>query len=507
MKQTPRAVRWGWAIVGIVTALRAALAALLPLTGDEAYYWEWSRRLAGGYADHPPGVALTIAAFGWLGRDPFAVRIGFVLCGLGAAIFAGAAATRLAGGDRRAGAAAAAALTLAPMVTIAFGMASPDGPYLFCWSAATYLALRAFDDRRIAWFLLLGIALGCALETRFFAFALALGIAVAALLRRDKALALGTLSAFAVAGLLWVPFLVWNAQHAWMTFRFTFEQRHEIQILAWRPFMLYLTDAIAFSPGLWIAATAVAIRTRNALVRWSVLPFCALLFAMAIRERVEVYWFEGPYLSLTIALGAAFARRAAEGRRTWIGWTAGPAAVLSAAVFVAALAPGAVYAGIRTAGLKLENGGPFEIFTYRALAADVRRIAAQRQAVVMTDGYGLTSLLDFYGGLTPVLIGYDPQGEEGMHWYPNDANPHTALFVDKEPFATRPDFERQFARACGRVVPGPTLSYAFDPGDRAVPPRRYFLTWCLNMRRGAIAVLRWRLPPRASASASARSRP
>ena len=35
----------------------------LPLTGDEAYYWEWSRRLAFGYVDQPPLIPLIAAGF------------------------------------------------------------------------------------------------------------------------------------------------------------------------------------------------------------------------------------------------------------------------------------------------------------------------------------------------------------------------------------------------------------------------------------------------------------
>lgn len=91
-----------WSAVLVVTALRAIFDATLPMTGDEAYYWEWSRRLAAGYVDHPPAVAFAIAAFAWLGQTPFAVRLPFVLCGLGTAIFAAGAANVLTG-DRRAG--------------------------------------------------------------------------------------------------------------------------------------------------------------------------------------------------------------------------------------------------------------------------------------------------------------------------------------------------------------------------------------------------------------------
>ena len=46
-------------IVALV-AVRLVAAAWTPLTFDEAYYWMWSQHLAGGYYDHPPGVAFSV---------------------------------------------------------------------------------------------------------------------------------------------------------------------------------------------------------------------------------------------------------------------------------------------------------------------------------------------------------------------------------------------------------------------------------------------------------------
>src|SRR6266481_6973736 len=43
-----------------LVALRLVGATWTPLTFDEAYYWMWSKHLAFGYYDHPPGVALVI---------------------------------------------------------------------------------------------------------------------------------------------------------------------------------------------------------------------------------------------------------------------------------------------------------------------------------------------------------------------------------------------------------------------------------------------------------------
>src|SRR5438270_12412341 len=134
-------------LLALAVVLGAALARVLaawslPLTGDEAYYWEWSRRLAAGYVDHPPAVAFAIAAFSFLGKTPFAVRLPFVLCGILTALFAGVAATTI-GRDIRAGAIAAIAITLAPMASVAFVTATPDGPYAVAWAAALCFAALA----------------------------------------------------------------------------------------------------------------------------------------------------------------------------------------------------------------------------------------------------------------------------------------------------------------------------------------------------------------------------
>ena len=66
-----------------LTALRLLAAAWTPLTFDEAYYWLWSKHLAGGYYDHPPMVALVIRAGTMIAGDTeFGVRLVSVLSAL-----------------------------------------------------------------------------------------------------------------------------------------------------------------------------------------------------------------------------------------------------------------------------------------------------------------------------------------------------------------------------------------------------------------------------------------
>jgi hypothetical protein len=471
-----------------IALLRAIAGAIIPLSGDEAYYWEWSRRLAAGYVDHPPAVAWTIAAFSFLGTNPFAVRIGFTLCGLGATLLAGATAMVITG-ERRAGAHAMLMLALAPMVTVAFAMATPDAPYALAWSAALYFAARALREGSRRWYALLGIALGAALLSRFFSFALAGGIAIAAIVGRyPRALPRLALS-LAIAAILFAPFLWWNATHDWATFTFALVQR---QVDEWdftRPAVLFVVTALAFSPLVWIAAVRAPWARIDPLLFWTGAPMLGFFFLLSFYERVEVYWFVGPFISLAIAAacvttGPARARYAVASALTLLLW-------------VVAFAPAPIYALARHAGVRLSDGGPFELYTYQPLARDVARLQDADAAPVMTDGYGFSSLLDFYADVRPVVIGYDAQGSEARDWVhrlPIGAN---ALFVDKVPLRTRPDFERQFALACARVVPGPELDFPL-PGASV---RRYYTTWCEGVRADTLGLLRWQKDLRASGNA------
>lgn len=57
-------------LIVFLILIRIVAGAVTPLAFDEAYYWRWSKHLAGGYFDHPPMVAVvirlgTLIAVGW----------------------------------------------------------------------------------------------------------------------------------------------------------------------------------------------------------------------------------------------------------------------------------------------------------------------------------------------------------------------------------------------------------------------------------------------------------
>jgi hypothetical protein len=495
-----------WGIIAFVTALRLVAAHDVPLTGDEAYYWEWAKHLALGYADHPPMVAYLILPFVWSTANPLLIRLPFIVCGVVATLAAAATAKRLTG-DERAGMITALAMTLTPMLSVGFVTATPDGPLMAGWACALYFAVRAEQTRARRDFVLLGVALAFALLAKMFAYALLAGVVAWALAPARRSLwREGLTLSLVVAAVLYTPFVIWNAEHHWISFAFALEQRHVPEPSLVRPFIYYLVAcAGAYSPGLWFAALLVLVRPRNALIGWTAIPLAALLFVLNFHERIELHWIFGPYVSLCVGMGLAFERLSHRARVLWATAGAVPAAVLIPFLFLAAVFPGPLYQQFLATGSTLRNDGPFEIFTYWPLAQDVRRMADANDAVVVTDGYGFSSQMDYEAGIPPVFIGYNKQGQEAKSWYDPDMHPKRILFVDKEALVAvpghpetspgRPDFAKRLHAACGLVEPGPTLGYQYtDPSGHTVPARRYFLTWCDDPRPDALRILRWDVP-------------
>jgi hypothetical protein len=494
-----------WIIVAFVTLVRGLAAWKVPLTGDEAYYWEWAKHIALGYADHPPMVAYLIFPFDWVTANPLWIRLGFLACGVVATLAAAATAQRLTG-DERAGMVTALAMTLTPMLSVGFVIATPDGPLMAGWALCLYLTVRASQTHRRRDYVLLGVAIAFTLLSKMFAYALVAGIVAWALAPARRGLwreGLGL--SCAVAAVLYAPFVAWNATHDWVTFVFAFQQRHQAQPSALRPLFYLAANAGAYSPGLWIAALLVLVRPRNALIAWTSIPLSALLIVLNFHERIELHWIFGPYVSLCVGMGVAFESLSHRARVLWATAGAVPAAVLIPFLFLAAAFPGPLYEQFRATGSSLRNDGPFEIFTYWPLAQDVRRMAAANDAVVVTDGYGFSSQMDYEAGIPPVVIGYAHQGQEARHWYDAEMHPRRILFVDKEAlvpipgqpktYPGRPDFDRRLHLACGEVKAGPDLEYSYtDPTGHSVPARTYFLTWCDDPRPDAIRILRWEEP-------------
>ncbi|HEY8614479.1 MAG TPA: glycosyltransferase family 39 protein, partial [Roseomonas sp.] len=211
---------WIFALLGL-TALRLGAAALLPLSPDEAYYWVWARDLQPGYLDHPPMVALWIAAGTALAGDgAFGIRllgpIGLALASLALADGADALLPR-----QRPGRWAALLMNAMPVTNAGAVLMTPDTPLFVFWCLALWAVARLHASGNGRWWFAVGAFAGCALASKYTAVLFGAGLVFWLLAEptarrwwRDWRLYAGG----ALALGLFMPVVAWNATHGWASF-------------------------------------------------------------------------------------------------------------------------------------------------------------------------------------------------------------------------------------------------------------------------------------------------
>lgn len=388
------------ALAGL-TLLRLAVAGGAPLSADEAYYWVWSRALAPGYLDHPPMVALWIAAGTLLAGDgALGVRLLAPVAAAAGSLMLFQAAGDVLPGDaaarRRAGLVAAALMN----ATLLFGVGSvtmtPDTPLLFFWTTVLWALGRLQAGGGAGWWLVAGAAAGLAGASKYAAVLMVPGILlwVVAIpphrtwLRRWQFWAAGALALALVT-----PVLGWNADHDWVSLIKQATRGGRASVLRLLQFEAELiagqfalaTPIIAVLCGAGLAATVV--RGTRAQPGWvllagmSAMPM-VIFVLQALGARVQANWPAIAYPAACIAaagLGAGWRRWVKPGVALGLAMTA-------AAWMQAALAPVALPMRLDPTLLRL--GG------WQALAGEVAAAARREGAgFVASDNYGHAALL------------------------------------------------------------------------------------------------------------------
>jgi len=316
-----------WAIALGAAAFRFLLFRGLDLYADEAYYWMWAQRPAAGYFDHPPMVAWLIrASSGILPGEP-GVRILFVLCGALAVVFAALIAREMSD-DPRVPAVAAALAATSPILMLTGGLALPDAPVEAAYACATWLVARARGRGWIAAGVVVGLALLSKYSAALLAPALLLLVLLDPELRRELRTPWPWLGG-AVAVLVFLPNLLWNATHGWVAIHMQLRHGTASGGATLRSLLEYLggllggAGAVALPLGLWrlargrdtftlrvavatmvpIAVTALSSLRGPVEANWAALVYPALCGAAAVElTRLRPAWSQG-LLAFTVGLG------------------------------------------------------------------------------------------------------------------------------------------------------------------------------------------------------------
>ncbi len=316
------------AMIFAVTGLRGVASALLEPTSIEAYHWLYGKHPAAGYYDHPGMIGwLSWLSTSLFGDSPLGLRMLTLLGGGLGAWWIFLAGRRWAG--EREGRLAAMLFLLLPM-TFAFGAAAtPDAPVLL-FSAGTIWALaHAVKGGRGAWWLLAGLALGLALDSKYHAAFLGVGAFawLAATVEGRRHLAtpwpwLGALAALAAFS----PTLAWNAQNGWQSLAYQGVERFREAkgfrpmepVDFWKDQLLLGTPVVALL--MWGAGLKALWKRDHPdrLLAALCVPLLVFFFGLAFFRSVRGHW-TAPAYAAGVLLVACSALRSTWGRRLVVG--------------------------------------------------------------------------------------------------------------------------------------------------------------------------------------------
>jgi 4-amino-4-deoxy-L-arabinose transferase-like glycosyltransferase len=413
----PRLDRLALLVFGGVTLFHVAYAGWFDLSPQEAYYWEWSRRLAASYFDHPPLAAWTIRlATSLFGDSERAVRLAAAFHSSVFSAFLWLTTRRLFGS--RAALLAIAGGAVVPLFSIGQVIVTPDGPLLSGWAMAIYFAVRALEEERPRWLVAAGLATGWAMLGKYTG-ALLLPQLLALLLWDPRGRRMLRTPwpwvGVALALALFSPVVAWNAARHLESFAFQTTARAEASRL--RPVLVgrYVgLQALAMSPVLLLLCVEAVIAgwRRRAAPAWRVVllfsaPLLVLATAVSPVHWVKMNWL-GPVWPTALAGAAALAVEQRHGARRWV--VAGGGALALAMTVLLHLWPMVSWLPLPA---KDETSAG-----WRALAA---RVEAERGrlpagAPVVGCNYKVASELAYYLPGRPETLGVGALGEPGLQY-------------------------------------------------------------------------------------------
>ncbi len=419
----------------LLLCVRLWLAGHLELMFDEAYYALWAKHLAWCYLDHPPMVALWIRLSTLLfGDSAFGVRALGALAASAGAGFVYVLSQRLFGDRRKA---AFAALLYCSMLLISAGaiIITPDTPLLFFWAIALYALVRIYGGGGAGWWMLVGVAMGLALQSKYTTLLLGAGIPCAMILVprlrvwwRHPAPYVAGILAFAI----FFPVIAWNYQHHWASFakQFGRAEAHGLslryigefaasQIGLLTPFVFALTAG-----GVWLTFERRNDPDADArmLLVSLISPMMAYFLFHSLHARVHGNW-TAPAYPIFAVLGSEaafqifrFPRRLQPAMATSHRLAVPIGIAIAAVVYLQAMAA--------PIPLNAKKDPTALMAGWSELARDVEDVARREHAAyILTSRYRLTSELAYYSSSRIPVV----QFNERLRWISFQTPPAAVL--------------------------------------------------------------------------------
>jgi len=311
-------------IVAAITAVRIAGLTVsdVDLFFDESQYWAWSREPAFGYFSKPPLLAWVIGIAELVcGSSEACIRAPAPILYFGTSMVSYLIADALYG--ERTAFWAAIGVAFAGGVAFSSRIISTDVPLLFFWALALLSYVKLLQGGGWKWGVLLGVAFGLGMLSKYAMIYFPLGIVLAAVVDRDarallRAPALWLAAAIGLA--LLVPNAIWNASNSFVTLQHT---GHNIQGdgVALSPLagLEFIASQFAvFGPVVFSILLIVLVRSArpdisraDRLMLCFAVPALALVAATAFITRANANWAAVSFISANVLAMAVLVRHAA----------------------------------------------------------------------------------------------------------------------------------------------------------------------------------------------------
>jgi hypothetical protein len=450
---------------------------------DELYYLACSEHLAWGYVDQPPlSIALLALDRRVLGDSLFAIRLPAALAGA-MTVFLTGYLTREVGGGRFAQSLAALTMLVAPVYLAISHFFSMNAFDVLLWTAAAYVFVRIVKEDSLKRWVALGVMLGLGLLNKISVLWLILGLFTALLLtpHRQALTRKGPWLAGALAGVIFLPHIVWQITHGWPTLEFI----HNATTYKMAPVSVpafFVTQWLAMNPvtaPIWLTGLFSCLFSRGGR-RWRVLgyAFLTVLIILLVSGKSRPNYLSPAY-PLLLAPGAlAIEQYYRRKNGKWRRGAALAALILSGVVvlpFAVPVLPVADFLkyskAIGTAPPQEEKGEKSvlpqlyaDMFGWPEMVAAVARVynrlppADRSRCAIYASNYGEAGAIDFYGkryGLPKAISGHNNY----WLWGPRGWTGEVAILVNGCPAG----LARLFANLRrADVVPGSRYSMPFE---------------------------------------------
>ena len=408
---------------------------------DEFYYIACADHLAWGYVDHPPlSIVMLWTSRLLFGDSLFAIRLLPAIAHAAIVLLTGFLTRELGGGTKSQFTASFAVLT-APIYFVLGDFYSMNSFEPLFWMGAALALIRLLKTGNQKLWLVFGLLAGLGVQNKhsmvFFGVAIVVGLVAG--VHRRQILSKWLWFGGALAVLLALPNIVWQAINDWPTLEFS-RRATEFKNVPMSPLEYFVMQAIFHGPlalPLWIAGLSAFFFHREMKTYRLFGVAYLFLFVLFVIQRGKPYYLSPIYPLLFAAGAVLFEEFVTKRSLSWLRMTYLAlllmAGIITPLVFLPVL-PVETYVRVSSAlglsQIKTERHSDTPLqqvmadrFGWRDMTATVARVYQslppedQAKAAIYTQNYGQAGAVDFFGkayDLPPAVSGHNNYWLWGM---------------------------------------------------------------------------------------------